>query len=110
MINRILKYGTAIGITLSFIGFLLINTFLTSDEFNSFHDKLYNLTQIFSVLFILTISEFINGKFNKILKTIGIIISIILIENILAELNIYEVNNTGIINMILLSSLFLEKR
>ena len=106
MLDKIIDYGTAVGITLSFTGFILMNIFSMSDEFNSVYDKIYSLTLIFSVLFILTISEFINQKFNKILKIAGIIFSIILIENIIAELNIYELNNAGMINLILSSSLY----
>ena len=99
-------YGTAIGIVLCFFGFLLINTISTSEEFRLFYDKFYKLTLVFSGLFILTISEFINQKFNKIIKIIGLIFLAIIGLNVISELNIYEFEDLSGIIFLLFYSLY----
>ena len=99
-------YGTAIGIVICFFGFLLINTISTSEEFGIFYDNFYKLTLVFSGLFILTISEFINRKFNKIIKIIGLIFLSIIGLNIISELNIYEFKDLSGIILLLFSSLY----
>jgi hypothetical protein len=106
MLNKILMYGTAIGIVLSFIGYLIINTISTSEGFGLFYDNLYKLTLVFSGLFILTISEFISRKFNKIIRIIGLIFLAIIGLNIISELNIYKFNDLGGIIYLLFSSLY----
>ena len=106
MINRILKYGTAVGIIISSLGYFLITTCSMSDNFNSVYDDIYKLTLIFSCLFILTVSEFINSKFNSLLKVIGLILLVIFGLNLISELNIYTFDHIEIIAFILCISLY----
>ncbi|WP_037315650.1 hypothetical protein [Salegentibacter sp. Hel_I_6] len=109
MINKILKYGTTIGIAICIIGFIISESFSLSDEFNGIIETIYKLTLTISVLFLLTVSKFINEKFDLILKVVGIVFLISLVINLLIEFNVYhfQINIVEIIPLILISGLYL---
>ena len=106
MINKILKHGTAIGIALSSVGFIVSELFSLSAEYVAILEKIYQITAIISVLFILTVSKFINERFDKILKTIGIILLIMFGMNLSNELHIYRIESVEKIGLILISGLY----
>lgn len=100
MINKFLKYGATVGLLLSFLGFIIFKSNLFSDSFSVVYENIYTFSKIISVLFMLTVSKFINEKFNLIFKTLGFIFLAIFGIKFLNELNFYKI---GDIQMLILT-------
>ena len=109
MVNKILKYGTTIGIVISIIGFIISKSFSLTDEFNGIIETIYKLTLTLSALFLLTVSKFVNEKFNLILKVVGVVFLVSLVINLMIEFKIYhfQINFVETIPLILFSGLYL---
>ncbi len=108
MINRILKYGTTIGIAICIIGFIISKLFSLSDEVNSIIETIYKLTLTLSAMFLLTVSKFVNEKFNRILKVVGVVFLVALAINLMIEFNVYhfQINLVETFPLILFSGLY----
>lgn len=108
MINRFLKYGTTIGIAICIIGFIISKFFSLSDEVNGIIETIYKLTLTLSALFLLTVSKFVNEKFNRILKVVGVVFLISLAINLMIEFNVYhfQINLVKTIPLILFIGLY----
>lgn len=103
MVNKFVKYATVAGLIISFISFILVKSNLVTDSFESVYDKIYKISVVVSILFVLTISKFINEKFNLVYKTLGAIFLVIVGMNFLNELNIYKIENIQMFILILFS-------
>ena len=108
MINRILKYGTTIGIAICIMGFIISKSFSLSDEFIGNIETIYKLTLALSALFLLTVSKFIIEKFNRILKVVGVVFLVFLAINLLIEFNVYhfQINLVETTPLILFSGIY----
>jgi hypothetical protein len=108
MINKILKYGTIIGIIVSIISFIISKSFSLSDDINAIIEILYKVTIILSTLFLLGVSKFVNEKFHQILKIVGVVFLVSLVINLMSEFNIYQfpLDPVETIPMILFSGLY----
>jgi len=107
MLIKTLKLITAIGIFLSFISLSLVLFIDVSEAFRVICDKIFLITKISSCLFLITISQFINQKFNRLLRVIGAIILSIVILNLFSELNIFKIDNIELVILILFSSIYI---
>jgi len=106
MINKLLKQGTLIAMILSCVCFLISLLFNNSELMELLASRVYRVTQIISILFLLTVSDFINQKFNQILKMFGAVFLLMVGINLLSELNIYKVENVVLIGITLFSSIY----